>query len=328
MRCDEYNGTAYQQCDYGLTFGTLTFAPGESSRTFRVIITDDANVEPQETFSVFLENPTGASLGTQSTATVTINDNNDTQGAANPIDNNEFFVRQHYVDFLDREPEPEGFNYWVNLLRGCNNNSQCLNGVRVEISARFFAEIEFQRTGYYVMRLWRASYGQFPDYRQFVRDRRQVQNNEASQRAFAAQFVTRQEFQAKYGGLNNQDFVNLLYDTAGLNGFGAERQAHRQALDSGQKTRADVLHEVVNLPPYRDERTPIYNTAWVRMQYFGYLRRDAEPQGEAYWIDVINNRSPNNYQGMICAFLNSKEYHERFGAQRGQFTETSCGRFF
>jgi predicted Zn-dependent protease len=246
----------------------------------------------------------------------------------NPIDNNGFFVRQHYLDFLDREPEPEGFNYWLNILNGCGTDRSCLNRVRVEISSRFFAELEFQRTGYYVMRLYRAAYGQFPNYQQFIADRRQVQNNEASQRAFAAQFVGRAEFQAKYGALNNQNFVNLLYDTtAGAGSFAAERQAHITALTSGQKTRADVLHEVANLPIFA-ERTPIYNQAWVRMQYFGYLRRDAEAQGEAYWINVINNQLPNNYQAMICAFLNSAEYQLRFGAQRGRFSETDCGVFY
>jgi subtilisin family serine protease len=247
---------------------------------------------------------------------------------ANQIDDISFFVRQHYLDFLNREPEQGGFDYWTGLLRGCNGDSNCLNGVRVEISSRFFAELEFQRTGYYVMRLYRASFGRFPNYQEFTADRQLVQNNEASQRAFAAQFIQRNEFQAKYGALNNQNFVNLLYDTtAGAGSFAAERQAHITALTSGQKTRADVLHEVANLPIFA-ERTPIYNQAWVRMQYFGYLRRDAEAQGEAYWINVINNQLPNNYQAMICAFLNSAEYHGRFGTQRGQFTETSCSRFY
>jgi hypothetical protein len=240
------------------------------------------------------------------------------------IDDSDFFVQNHYIDFLNRFPETDGFNYWMSVLNGCGTDANCLNRVRVEISSRFFAEMEFQRTGYYVMRLWRASHGQFPNYQQFIADRRQVQNNETSQRAFAAQFVGRAEFQAKYGALNNQNFVNLLYDTtAGAGSFAAERQAHITALTSGQKTRADVLHEVANLPLFA-ERQPLYNQAWVRMQYFGYLRRDAEPEGVAFWEDVILRRSPNNYQAMICSFVNSAEYQLRFGAQRGRFTELNC----
>ena len=49
------------------------------------------------------------------------------------------------------------------------------------------------------------------------------------------------------------------------------------------------------------------------MQYFGYLRRDADPGGYDFWLNVLNNREPNNYRGMICAFLTSIEYQERFG---------------
>jgi CSLREA domain-containing protein len=328
VRCDTTSGMALGRCDYTATHGTLRFASGESEKTISIFITDDAYAEGAETFLVRLSNPVGLSIGARSSLTVTIGDNDSTSEQPNPTDDFAFFVRQHYIDFLDREPEPDGFQYWTSILRGCNNDASCLNGVRVEISSRFFAEMEFQRTGYYVMRLWRASYGQFPNFQQFIADRRQVQNNEQSQRAFASQFVQRQEFQARYGSLSNEQFVNLLYDTAGLTGFAAERQAHIAALNSNTKTRTDVLHEVVNLPPYRNEGTPIYNTAWVRMQYFGYLRRDVEPEGEAYWRDVINIHLPNNYRAMICAFLNSREYHERFGARRGQFTETLCSRFY
>lgn len=242
----------------------------------------------------------------------------------NPIDENAFFVRQHYLDFLDREPETEGFNYWTGILQGCGTDRECLKRVRVEVSSRFFAELEFQRTGYYVMRLYKAAYGQFPSYGQFTSDRRLVQNNEASQRLFAAQFVGRAQFATAYpSSLTATGFVNQLYDRAGLTGFAAERAAHIAALNAGTKTRAEVLHETVQLPPF-GERQPAYNAAWVRMQYFGYLRRDAEAQGEAYWTNVINVQSPNNYSAMICAFVNSSEYQLRFGSQRGQFSEADC----
>jgi hypothetical protein len=49
------------------------------------------------------------------------------------------------------------------------------------------------------------------------------------------------------------------------------------------------------------------------MQYFGYLRRDADTGGYDFWLNVLNNREPNNYRGMICSFITSIEYQERFG---------------
>ena len=50
------------------------------------------------------------------------------------------------------------------------------------------------------------------------------------------------------------------------------------------------------------------------MQYFGYLRRNVDQGGYDFWLDVLNNREPNNYRGMICSFITSREYQERFGS--------------
>ena len=42
--------------------GTLTFAPGETTRTILVRTVDDAAAEPTETFTVNLSNPVGATI--------------------------------------------------------------------------------------------------------------------------------------------------------------------------------------------------------------------------------------------------------------------------
>src|SRR6185503_21198078 len=57
-----------------------------------------------------------------------------------------------------------------------------------------------------------------------------------------------------------------------------------------------------------------YNPSFVLMQYFGYLRRDADPGGYDFWLNVLNNREPNNYRGMICSFITSTEYQRRFSS--------------
>jgi len=61
--------------DFTLAPGTLTFAPGETSRTFVIGITNDALVEGNETLRLVLSNPTGAGLTAPNTATLTIADN-------------------------------------------------------------------------------------------------------------------------------------------------------------------------------------------------------------------------------------------------------------
>ncbi|HKZ02488.1 MAG TPA: hypothetical protein VJ180_09630, partial [Pyrinomonadaceae bacterium] len=48
-------------------------------------------------------------------------------------------------------------------------------------------------------------------------------------------------------------------------------------------------------------------------EYFGYLRRDPDLGGYDFWLDVVTNREPNNYQGLVCAFITSAEYQQRFG---------------
>lgn len=68
------NGTA-PSSDYGATSGTLTFAPGDTSKTFTVTIVDNKVIDGNRTFNVALTNLTGTNvaLGTAS-ALVTIND--------------------------------------------------------------------------------------------------------------------------------------------------------------------------------------------------------------------------------------------------------------
>lgn len=241
--------------------------------------------------------------------------------AVNPIDENNFFVRQHYLDFLDREPEADGFNYWTNILNGCGTDFNCLNSVRVEISSRFFIELEFQRTGYFVMRMYQASYGVPPTYAEFIADRRQVQNSAASQKLFAAAWVQRSRFLSKYPAtLTPAQFVTQLYNAARITDPAAQTAAE-QGLINKTKTRADVVWELAERADFQARE---YNPAFVRMMYFGYLRREVETAGFNYWMNVLTNLSPNNYRSMICGFVNAGEYQLRFNSTRGKFTELNC----
>lgn len=65
------DGTAKAGADYQSTSGTLTFAPGETSKTVSVSVLADKAVESSETFAVVLSSPTGATLATaQGTGTI------------------------------------------------------------------------------------------------------------------------------------------------------------------------------------------------------------------------------------------------------------------
>jgi hypothetical protein len=69
-------GTAAAGADFTAVAGTLTWADGDDAdKTFTVPLLDDAEIEPDETFTVALSNPTGgATLGSPAAATVTLGD--------------------------------------------------------------------------------------------------------------------------------------------------------------------------------------------------------------------------------------------------------------
>ncbi|MFN9398502.1 MAG: beta strand repeat-containing protein, partial [Dolichospermum sp.] len=68
------NGTAIAGSDYTSTSGTLTFNPGVTSQVINIPILNDSLNEANETFSLTLNSPTNASLGTSQTVTTTITD--------------------------------------------------------------------------------------------------------------------------------------------------------------------------------------------------------------------------------------------------------------
>jgi hypothetical protein len=125
-----------------------------------MLITDDLSVEGNETVNLTLSNPTGeATLGSTSTAVLTLNDNDLVPSSVNPIDLSAFFVRQHYLDFLNREPDPSGFAFWQNEIEVCGADVACREVKRINVSAAFYLSIEFQNTGFLVERLYKTSYG-------------------------------------------------------------------------------------------------------------------------------------------------------------------------
>src|SRR5205814_2416103 len=108
-------GHASQKSDYEIALAKVTFNPGETSKTLRILIVNDNFVEGNETINLALSNPTGAGvgLGSPNQAEVKIIDNDVVAPTTNLIDDANFFVRQQYLDFLNREPDPAGQSFWV-----------------------------------------------------------------------------------------------------------------------------------------------------------------------------------------------------------------------
>lgn len=252
----------------------------------------------------------------------------------NPIDNATTFVRQQYLDFLGREPDQGGWNYWGAQISDCGTDALCVHQRRIGVSGAFFVELEFQRTGYVVYRMHRAAFGSAANaptlanltFTQFMTDRPLVIDGPGLPQStidFANGFVQRSAFLVAYPlSQTNSQFVNKVFDTAGLTPFTTERQQQIEAMNNNGKTRAQVLLDVIEIAEFK---TREYNRSFVLMQYFGYLRRDPDFGGYNFWLNILDNREPNNYRGMICSFLTSAEYQQRFGTTVSR-TNADCAQ--
>ncbi|MGZ8843797.1 MAG: Calx-beta domain-containing protein, partial [Pyrinomonadaceae bacterium] len=334
------NGTATDRSDYGAAFGTLQFAAGQFSTTFPVLINEDSLVEGNESFNLTLSNPQGTNvaLGLQSTAVGTIVDNA-TEPATNAIDDSGKFVEQHYHDFLNRESDPAGFDFWVNNIESCGANAACREVRRIDTSAAFFLSIEFQQTGYFTYRSYTAAFG--PNrigstvpltLQEFLPDAQQIGRGviignagadallESNKQAYVLQFVQRPAFTTLYSPATTPaNFVDALNTNTGNSLTAAERNALVAQLTANNTSqgRANVLRAVVDNAAFQARE---FNRAFVLMEYFGYLRRnpndtpDPDFSGYTFWLNKLNTFNGNFRDAeMVKAFITSLEYRKRFG---------------
>ncbi|HXT62416.1 MAG TPA: Calx-beta domain-containing protein, partial [Pyrinomonadaceae bacterium] len=308
--CGTVTGAASERCDYVTSIGTVSFASGETDKSITIPLVDDALVEGNENFTLTLTSITGGQLGTPSSATVTIVDNDSSPSTSNPIDGVDFFVRQQYLDILGRQPDQSGFQNWVNTLSGCPNGGfgepPTSNCDRLHVAAGFFQSDEFLNRGYWAFRFYMVSFNQRPTYAQFIPDMSQVggpkspAEEESSKVAFADAFVQRPAFLGAYGNLNGQALANALLQTAGL---------PAGSYNAGAQTNGAILRGIAEssgaLNRFLTEGT-------VSILYFGFQRRDPDAIGYQNNVNTLN-ADPNNLRHMIFIFIYSAEYRGRFG---------------
>jgi hypothetical protein len=272
----------------------LQFAAGETAKTISIPIIDDSYAEGNETFAVSLNNPSGASLGTQSTTMVMIVDNETTTGP-NPVDQSNFFVRLHYLDFLNREPDTSGFNFWVNNIESCGADANCHAVKRIDTSAAFFLSIEFQGTGYLVERIYKAAYGNISGapvpikLNEFLPDIQEIgqgvivnqgnwqQQLENNKQAFTLEFVQRSRFTTAFPtSISPSTFVDTMFANAGVTPSTSDRNTAINEFGGASNTsdaaaRSRALRDVAENTTLNQQE---FNRAFVLMEYFGYLRRN------------------------------------------------------
>jgi CSLREA domain-containing protein len=351
LPCATANGVATPKCDFTSALGTVNFAAGEDTRLLTIPISQDSYVEGPETFSIALSNPQGSSaLTSPATASVMIADDS-TEPPANMIDDVRNFVRQHYHDFLNREPDQSGWDFWTDRITSCGSDVQCNEVRRIDVSASFFLSIEFQQSGYLVERFYKVAYGKgtgtstfngqhqlsVPVVRfdEFLKDTQRLgqgvvvlqsgweQVLENNKRAYAEEFcLTLRSFAALPLTMTPAQFVDKLNQNAGDVLSPVERQTAINLFGGASSTsntsaRALALRQVAEDP---DLYNAEFNQAFVLAQYFGYLRRnpndapDSDYTGYDFWLTKLNqfNGSYINAE-MVKAFLSSIEYRQRFG---------------
>ena len=238
------------------------------------------------------------------------------------IESPDYFVRQHYLDFLGREPDESGFNFWSNQILGCGGDAACIERRRINVSAAYFLSTEFQETGGLVDGLYRASYDRRPLYSEFIPDagtiaqdlivgrpgwQQQLATNKA---AFIDAFVNRAAFHAAYDGLSSSDFMDALISHTGVSFSDSDRAALVNGLSEGTMTRAAALQRITESQQFVSAKR---NETFVTMEYFGYLRRDPDDSGYQFWLNKLNQFGGNFEQSeMVKAFINSGEYKARF----------------
>lgn len=340
---DTVDGSASDKSDYTASLGSLRFEPNETTKTITVFLTDDALVEDPENFFIILTGAEGGPTNQPSFAIVTIN-SNDAAPGPNPVDSLEFFVRQHYRDFLNRDPDPAGFDFWRNQIEECGADAQCREIRRINVSAAFFLSIEFQETGYLAYRFYKSAFGDTTSpnvpgtvpiirLREFLPDAQRMgqgvqvgignweQQLELNKQAYALEFVQRARFLTLYPEtLTAEQFVTSLEQNVG-GAISASETAQLLAIlgstPGDPLKRAQVMRAVAE---DADLRRAEFNRAFVLMQYYGYLRRNPDdPQdidfaGWRFWLDKLNQFNGNFIQAeMVKAFISSLEYRQRFG---------------
>ncbi|HET6891753.1 MAG TPA: Ig-like domain-containing protein, partial [Pyrinomonadaceae bacterium] len=337
-----FSQTASDRRDFTQAVGTLRFAPGETSKFFPVLISLDSFIEGPESSGLTLFNPTGgAVLGTPAVAFLQINDAIPSQNT-NPIDEAQNFVRQHYHDFLSREPDAAGLDFWTKEITDCGADQACIEVKRINVSAAFYLSIEFQEIGFFVYRMYKAAYGDttspnvsipVPIIRlhEFTPDAQRIGEGvrvgigdwelqlENNKRAYSIDFVQTQRFLSAYPlTMTPAQFVDQLNLRSGSVLSSAERDqliAELTAAPDVTQGRASVLRKVADDADLRQQE---FNRAFVLMQYYGYLRRNPDDptdfRGWEFWLNKLNQFNGNFIQAeMVKAFIVSLEYRQRFG---------------
>ena len=240
---------------------------------------------------------------------------------SNPVDDYRFFIAQQYADLTGRELDQATIERLTAQLNSCGTRNDCLRARRIEIATSLLVENELPNTGVFLYGLYAAGLGRLPRYNEFETDHALIANQkgelEATRLALANAFVERVEFKRKFPAtMKPAEFVDsiltLLAQASGVD-LGSERNTLINLLDDAANGRAMLLARLASDQRVVDAN---YNQALVLFQYFSHLRRNPDDASYGAWVNTLKSkplRDPEAARLLVCNFLNSAEYQNRFG---------------
>ena len=230
----------------------------------------------------------------------------------NPIDDSQFFIRQLYLDALNRRPDPPGFSAWMEQLNTCGFSSSLCRG---DVSRGLFESAEFRQRAFLIDGLYRASFGTPPRFLDFMQERTRLENYDTDELAreqdlLLSDWVASDAFRQIYPETMTPDeFVNRLFDRAGLHPFVAERRQQIEAMRLG-RARAEVLRNVIENEEFKQGSKDV---AFIVTQYFIQLRHDVGEDEYNVLAARLKREGEQGYRTVSCLLLTSPDYQRRFG---------------
>jgi hypothetical protein len=285
------------------------------------VVSIELNVAPNAPFgdySLRLQSNTGEIAYVPGALTI---DPGVAYSVANPVDDARFLVNQQYTDLLGRPPERELVEKLTAQLAQCGGRTDCIRARRLELSTNLFLEHAMQPGAIFLNGVYLAGVGRRPRLTEFESDRNLLSNNkndaESSHAQFALAFVQRAEFEKRFSNsLNARQFVDSLLTSIKQSvnvDLTSERMNLVQLFDGTTQGRAAIVSRVAATQSFIDAH---YNQTLVQAQYFSFLRRDPDENGLNSWVSVLKSRplrDANASRSLVCSFLNSIEYQQRFG---------------
>ncbi len=273
---------------YEVTVGTVTQSVDAGTRS--VVLAD---VEPGTYVALVTANNSGGSGLAGESASFKA------ETVFSPFESSADLIGQQYADFLGRQPDQAGLDYWTGVLGADRNQGPV-------VIENFMRSAEFapRRS---VARLYLAFFDRAPDRAGFdfwansLRQGGQLND-------IAAAFADSTEFRNTYGELNDAEFIALVYNNVllrqpDLEGF----RFWLNRMQDPNVSRGDLMVAFSESAEFKRNSGPAVD---VIMTYRGMLDRAPDSAGFSFWVSAVAGRN-DALQTLIFNFLVSEEYSNR-----------------